>query len=73
MKKGKIIEEGNHESLLQQYPDGLYAKFVKEQENSEHQQNEEQPIHVEKEAEEYFRKRSNSSRSSTFIRKRNAE
>ena len=35
MQKGKIIEEGSHENLLRNYPDGLYAKFVKEQENSE--------------------------------------
>ncbi len=35
MQKGKIIEQGNHNQLLQTYPDGLYAKFVKEQEQSE--------------------------------------
>ena len=35
MQKGKIIEQGNHEALLRDYPEGLYAKFVKEQENSE--------------------------------------
>lgn len=35
MAKGKIIEEGNHEKLLQKYPDGLYAKFVKEELQSE--------------------------------------
>ena len=28
MKKGKIVEEGNHNSLLQNYPEGIYAKFV---------------------------------------------
>lgn len=32
MSKGKIIEQGNHQKLLSSYPDGLYAKFVKEQE-----------------------------------------
>lgn len=32
MKKGKIMEEGNHSALLQNYPTGIYAKFVKEQE-----------------------------------------
>jgi len=35
MKKGKIIEEGDHTSLLVNYPNGLYAKLVKEQEQSE--------------------------------------
>lgn len=35
MEKGKIIEQGNHEKLLQTFPNGLYAKFVKEQEQSE--------------------------------------
>ena len=35
MQKGKIIEVGNHSTLLQNYPDGTYAKFVKEQEQSE--------------------------------------
>jgi len=35
MKKGKIIEEGNHDSLLNDYPEGTYTKFVREQENAE--------------------------------------
>jgi ABC-type multidrug transport system fused ATPase/permease subunit len=35
MQKGKIIEQGNHEYLLQRFPEGLYSKFVKEQEQSE--------------------------------------
>ncbi len=35
MQKGKIIEQGNHEFLLSHYPNGLYSKFVKEQEQSE--------------------------------------
>jgi ABC-type multidrug transport system fused ATPase/permease subunit len=30
MRKGKIIEEGNHDKLLEMFPDGVYAKFVKE-------------------------------------------
>ena len=30
MKKGKIVEDGTHDSLLQQYPDGVYSKLVKE-------------------------------------------
>ena len=41
MQKGKIIEQGNHSALLENFPEGLYAKFVKEQEQSE-QQNEQQ-------------------------------
>eukprot|EP00347_Sterkiella_histriomuscorum_P015933 403355132 len=35
MNKGKINEEGNHEELLRQYPEGIYSKFVREQESSE--------------------------------------
>ena len=35
MSKGKITEQGNHQELLQNYPDGIYSKFVKEQEQSE--------------------------------------
>jgi ABC-type multidrug transport system fused ATPase/permease subunit len=35
MQKGKIIEQGNHDQLLRTFPNGLYAKFVKEQEQSE--------------------------------------
>jgi len=35
MNKGKIVEIGDHESLLLDYPEGIYAKFVKEQEQSE--------------------------------------
>jgi ABC-type multidrug transport system fused ATPase/permease subunit len=35
MNKGKITEMGNHDQLLQNNPDGIYAKFVKEQEKSE--------------------------------------
>ena len=32
MKKGKIVEKGNHTSLLKEFPDGIYAKLVKQQE-----------------------------------------
>lgn len=31
MKKGRIVEIGNHTSLLQNYPDGIYSKLVKQQ------------------------------------------
>jgi len=30
MNKGKIMEVGTHDSLLRDYPEGIYAKFVKE-------------------------------------------
>lgn len=33
MDKGKIVAEGTHEGLLRDHPQGLYAKFVKDQEN----------------------------------------
>jgi ABC-type multidrug transport system fused ATPase/permease subunit len=28
LKAGQIAEEGNHESLLKKYPDGIYSKLV---------------------------------------------
>jgi ABC-type glutathione transport system ATPase component len=28
MKKGKIVEKGNHSSLLKEFPSGIYAKLV---------------------------------------------
>jgi len=31
MNKGKIMEQGNHDALLKNYPSGLYAKFVSEE------------------------------------------
>ena len=40
MKKGKLVEEGNHESLLKNYPNGIYAKLVNEHNKSENAQNE---------------------------------
>jgi ABC-type multidrug transport system fused ATPase/permease subunit len=30
MSKGKIVESGDHDKLINEYPDGIYAKFVKE-------------------------------------------
>lgn len=30
MNKGKIDEIGNHDSLLKDFPTGIYAKFVHE-------------------------------------------
>ena len=35
MKKGKITETGNHESLLRDYPDGIYSKMVSDTEKQE--------------------------------------
>ena len=32
MNKGKIAEQGNHESLLKNFPSGIYEKFVNDQE-----------------------------------------
>jgi len=29
LKKGKIVEKGNHDSLLREFPNGTYAKLVK--------------------------------------------
>ena len=31
MKDGEIVEEGTHTSLLEDYPDGVYSQFFKEQ------------------------------------------
>lgn len=30
MKKGQVAEDGNHESLLRDYPTGIYAKLAKD-------------------------------------------
>jgi ATP-binding cassette subfamily B (MDR/TAP) protein 1 len=71
MQKGMIIEEGTHEKLLQNYPDGLYSKFVKEQEQSEENQEEdhnkifEENIKVE-------RRSTAAARRSSIVKKRNA-
>ena len=35
MKKGSIIEDGDHDSLLKDYPDGVYAKLIRTQEEAE--------------------------------------
>lgn len=35
MQKGKIKEVGTHEQLLREHPQGVYSKFVKEQEQAE--------------------------------------
>ena len=35
VKNGELIEEGNHEELLAQYPDGTYASFCDKQASAE--------------------------------------
>ena len=35
LKNGELVEMGNHEELLANYPDGTYASFCKKQENAE--------------------------------------
>lgn len=34
LKNGELVEMGNHQSLLEQYPDGVYAGFCKKQESA---------------------------------------
>ena len=38
MKHGELKEEGTHTSLLSDYPEGIYADFVKKQEVAEQEQ-----------------------------------
>jgi ABC-type multidrug transport system fused ATPase/permease subunit len=35
VKSGELVEQGNHEALLEEYPDGVYAGFCKKQESAE--------------------------------------
>ena len=35
MQKGKIKETGTHDTLLRDFPNGIYSKFVREQEQAE--------------------------------------
>ncbi len=35
LKKGKLTESGNHDSLLRDYPTGVYAKLVRQQQDAE--------------------------------------
>lgn len=35
LKKGKIVEIGNHDTLLLNHPDGVYAKLVKQQQEAD--------------------------------------
>lgn len=42
VEHGKLKEYGTHSSLLQDYPDGVYAGFVKKNEHAEDQHEEEE-------------------------------
>lgn len=33
LKKGEIVEDGDHDTLLKVYPNGVYAKLVSQQES----------------------------------------
>ena len=44
MKKGKIVEDGDHDSLLRDYPSGLYAKLVSEAQNAEMEEEDNGPV-----------------------------
>lgn len=35
LKKGKLTEEGNHDTLLRDFPNGVYAKLVKQQQDAD--------------------------------------
>ena len=35
LKNGELIEQGNHEELLKQYPEGTYASFCAKQASAE--------------------------------------
>ena len=40
LKAGQIVEIGNHKSLLTEYPAGIYAKLVEDQEKIDNQSKE---------------------------------
>ena len=39
LKNGELVEMGNHNTLLEKYPDGVYAGFCKKQESANAQTN----------------------------------
>ena len=45
LKKGSIVEDGTHDSLLRDFPEGTYSKLVSQQENLDHQAMVKQPSH----------------------------
>lgn len=46
MEKGKIVEDGNHDTLLVSHPNGVYAKLVKTQEAAEAGQEADNPANA---------------------------
>ena len=44
MQKGKIKETGTHDTLLRDFPNGIYSKFVREQEQAEDGQGDQNKI-----------------------------
>lgn len=38
LANGKLVEMGNHEQIMQQYPDGVYAGFCKKQQSAEEEE-----------------------------------
>lgn len=49
IKKGKLVEEGSHDQLLEQYPKGTYAGFVEKQKSSEAQNQDQETTKPEEE------------------------
>lgn len=50
MKKGKLIEQGTHDELLSQFPDGGYAKLVRQQEAADQTQLQKQRSKLERQS-----------------------
>lgn len=85
MKHGELKEQGNHERLLQEYPDGIYAQFVQQQEAAEKKAAEEEKNAMDEEelpnelknslaeSRNYMTARSKSRRGSTFIQREEVE
>lgn len=48
MKKGKIVEDGTHDSLLEDYPNGVYAKLVSEAQSAEMEEEDAGPVDPDK-------------------------
>jgi ABC-type glutathione transport system ATPase component len=45
LKKGQIVEDGDHDTLLKVYPHGVYAKLVSQQENLDQEAERKQSRH----------------------------
>ena len=50
LKKGMLTEVGNHDTLLRDFPTGVYAKLVKQQQDAE--ENHESPVDILQESED---------------------